>query len=152
MTFASPRKGARLIRSAPMKRGRMAKRRPKRDEPIVKGRPAETVRGYQALTSRLIARSGGYCEVFGRPIFGTEVCHVQGRGAGGADDDWNTYWGSRRANMLQQAPFNKGRLVMTRVIRHGIKGIEWQIVVAADKWHYMAGEYVIAAEGFIAVE
>jgi len=104
------------------------------------------------LRARLIARSGGYCEVLGTPTFGVEVCHVVARSAGGGDDDWNTYWGSRAANRAQQAAFARGRLLMAREIRDGVKGIAWEWVRAADKHAYRRGEFVLLASGFIPAE
>lgn len=145
-----------MIRSS-MKRGRVrvgaaAAKRRREGGQQAQGRASETVAGYKSLTERLRARSGSWCEIHGRPCQGTEVCHVVARSAGGPDDDWNTYWGCRAANQQQQAAFRSGRLVACRVMKCGVKGIDWVVIRAAGKVAYQLGEYMIHAAGFIRAE
>ena len=142
-----------MIRTSPLKRtsrvGRASAQRRRQGGKQAQGRPSETVAGYAALTARLIARSGGYCEIHGRPEFGSQVCHVVARSQGGADTDWNTYWGCARANLQQMAAFARGRLMCARVIKHGVVGIEWELVKASGKLAYRLGQYTTLAAWFI---
>ena len=140
--------------TSPMRRGHVrvgaaSSKRRREGGQRAQGRPSETVEGYRALGARLIARSGGWCEIHRRPCPGTEICHVVARSAGGADEDWNCYWGCRAANLQQQAPYVKGRLLVSRVGRRGTPGIEWVIVRATGKVAFRLGEYETLDAGLI---
>lgn len=133
-------------------RGRVGAKSAKRRQEggaLALGRASTTLSGYQYLRARLIARSGGYDEIVGRPTFGTDVAHVVARSAGGPDDVWNTLWLSRPTHRLMEAPFAKGRIIAARVMVQGVKGISWVRVKAVDKFAYQRGEYVELASGFV---
>ena len=145
------------MKRTPMARGRVrvgatSSKRRRQGGKIAPGRDSESVAGYRSLTERLKARSASWCEIHSRPCRGTEVCHVVARSAGGPDDDWNCYWGCRAANSQQQAPFAKGRLVAARVMKHGVKGIDWVVIRAAGKVAYLLGEWEPLTSGFIPTE
>ena len=149
---AKPR---RPLQRTPMKRGRTrvgaaSAARRKAGGAIAQGRPATTLTGYQLLRAQLIARSGGYDEVYGKPLFGTDVAHVVARSQGGADTLDNTLWLARATHRQMEAPYANGRLVVTRVTVKGVRGFDWELVIAADKHAYRRGDFEVLNGGFIA--
>lgn len=86
---AAPERRSRLTRS------RMTTRRPKADEPRVKGRPALTIAGWKALVEDLKARAGHCCEIpwCRRQVSGWRLRldphHVIPTSLGGPDAAWN---------------------------------------------------------------
>ena len=51
--------------------------------------------------------------------------------------------------MQQQAPYAKGRLLVSSVVRRGVPGIEWVVVRAAGKVAWRLGDHETLDAGLI---
>lgn len=138
------------MRRGTVRVGRAAAQRRRQGGKIASGRDSATLQGYRALREALIARSGGFCEVHGRPCLGAEVCHVIKRSQGGPDTLTNTFWGCRRVNAAMDDAYRIGRLTMMHVVREGISLLDWEWVAAANKQEYERGQYHVLSAGQIA--
>lgn len=104
------------------------------------GRPSETLAGWRAVKAAVWLRAGGRCEVC-RLRAAQDPDHVVRRSAGGKDTPGGTIALCRGCHERRDAPYVKGRLVVTPVLG----GVEWSVLRGASKWDLCR----VVARGFI---
>ena len=135
-------------------------RRRKAGGKLALGRDSCTRASLSVERAAVMARGAGWCEIGQRghacdPVSGktrpaTDFAHVIARSQGGADVRSNALALCRRHHEMMTAPFSKGRLLAHTVIWNKVTGIQWRVLVCADKAAYYIGEYTSRAAGFIA--
>jgi hypothetical protein len=81
--------------------------------------------------------------------------HVVPRSAGGGDELSNLLHVCRPCHRLRAAPYAEGRLLASRIIKDGVRGIAWQVVKSfpirgeTGKLAYLDGRYEILRHGFV---
>lgn len=161
---------ARLERTTRLKSSRgpidkKARARRRRGGKLAVGRDSGTRDSLTVEREYVKGRTLGLCEVGnqgspcgddGRAPFirwGTDFAHVVARSAGGEDTRFNALWLCRYHHRMMERPYAKGRLVVTRVTKSGVRGFDWEIVKAAGKVAYRLGAIdEIVANDFIAAE
>lgn len=119
-----------------MKRARFRVRPRDGAEKRAKGRASETREGWTARKLELLERSGGRCEVTLDAVrcrrVAVDPCHIIPRSQGGSDALDNLYAGCRAHHRQQDAPYFKGKLLVSA-------GPRFRVVTAPDKWAARGG-------------
>lgn len=111
--------------------GQAARRRRLSGGPRAIGRPAASISEWAIIRDLVLTRAGGRCEACGR-CARLDVHHVLKRAQGGSDFDVNQLVALCRACHEQtDAPYAKGRLIVTRL---GEGQFVFRVVQQASKW------------------
>lgn len=139
--------------------GAAAAERRKAGGKLAAGRPSATRAELTTEREYVMRRSEGWCELLVKHLAdvptrarGTDFAHVIARSQGGEDSRFNALWLCRAHHLAMEAPFSKGRLLVTRGACDGWRGFHWQIDHAASKFAYRKGEYTTSGAGFIRAE
>ena len=95
------------------------------------GRASETLAGWRAIVEHVRQRARHRCEVGTYDHLGSDPHHVVPRSLGGADHADNVIWLCRFHHEMVDAPFVKGRMVITAL---GGGKFSWEIVRKESKW------------------
>lgn len=135
-----------------------ARARRKNGGKLAIGRDSGTRASLTAEREYVKARYGGWCEAHrfqGGTVYGcggTDFAHVIARSQGGEDTRFNALWLCRDCHTAMAGPFARGRLLVTRVMKLGVRGFDVEWVKAAGKVSYRLGEYQTLGHGFVAAE
>jgi hypothetical protein len=97
--------------------GRAARERRRRGGPRATGRPAASVEEWNAIKTAILTRAGWRCQACGAGGR-LDVHHIVKRAQGGSDFDLDQLVAlCRRCHALTDAPYGRGRLVVTAMGR-----------------------------------